>query len=71
MRAIVVEKQGWPVSPNVQLRDDWPEPAAPGPGEAVVRTICSAFNHMDLWVGRGVPGLKLDYPRVSGCDACA
>lgn len=25
---------------------------------------------MDLWVGRGVPGLDLAYPRVSGCDAC-
>ncbi len=70
MRAIVVTRQGRPVSPNVELRTDWPEPANPGPGEATVRTICSAFNHMDLWVGRGVPGLSLDYPRVSGCDAC-
>ena len=70
MRAIVVKEQGWPVSPNVELRADWPDPASPGPGETTVRTICSAFNHMDLWVGRGVPGLKLDYPRVSGCDAC-
>lgn len=70
MRAIVVKEQGWPVSPNVELRQDWPDPAPPGPGEAVVRTICSAFNHMDLWVGRGVPGLDLAYPRVSGCDAC-
>jgi NADPH:quinone reductase-like Zn-dependent oxidoreductase len=25
---------------------------------------------MDLWVGRGVPGLTLEYPRVSGCDGC-
>ncbi len=70
MRAIVVKEQGWPVSPNVELRQDWPDPAPPGPGEAVVKTICSAFNHMDLWVGRGVPGLDLAYPRVSGCDAC-
>ncbi len=71
MQAIVVSKQGWPVSPNVSLRPDWPEPDLPGPGWAVVRTLCSAFNHMDLWVGRGVPGLDLAYPRVSGCDACA
>lgn len=70
MRAIVVEKQGWPVSPNVRLRPDWADPASPGPGKAVIRTLCSAFNHMDLWVGRGVPGLDLDYPRISGCDAC-
>jgi len=70
MKAIVVQKQGSPVAQNVLLRSDWPEPAHPEPGQVVVKTLCSAFNHMDLWVGRGVPGLDLDYPRVSGCDAC-
>ncbi len=70
MNAIVVSKQGSPVAPNVSLRSDWPEPAAPKAGWVVVRTLCSAFNHMDLWVGRGVPGLELAYPRVSGCDGC-
>jgi NADPH:quinone reductase-like Zn-dependent oxidoreductase len=71
MRAIVVERQGNPVTPNIAFRADWPEPAAPGPGQALLRTLATAFNHMDLWVGRGVPGLTLTYPRVSGCDACA
>jgi NADPH:quinone reductase-like Zn-dependent oxidoreductase len=71
MRAIVVERQGNPVTPNISYRTDWPEPAAPGPGQALLRTLATAFNHMDLWVGRGVPGLTLTYPRVSGCDACA
>ncbi|MBK7404428.1 MAG: zinc-binding dehydrogenase [Phycisphaerales bacterium] len=70
MQAIVVAKQARPVAPNVSLRSDWPAPPPPGPGWVVVRTLCSAFNHMDLWVGRGVPGLELAYPRVSGCDAC-
>ena len=71
MQALVVTKQGRPVAPNIQFRTDWPEPEPPAPGWAVLRTLCSAFNHMDLWVGRGVPGLELAYPRVSGCDACA
>lgn len=70
MLALVVSTQGRPVAPNVGLRTDWPDPAAPKPGWAIVHTLCSAFNHMDLWVGRGVPGLELTYPRVSGCDAC-
>lgn len=70
MRAIIVERQGSPVAPNIRLVSDWPEPAAPGPGLAVVRTLATALNQMDLWVGRGVPGLSLTYPRVSGCDAC-
>lgn len=70
MRALVVTKQGRPVAPNIAYRTDWPELPAPAAGWASVRTLASAFNHMDLWVGRGVPGLELVYPRVSGCDAC-
>ncbi|MEM9066312.1 MAG: zinc-binding dehydrogenase [Planctomycetota bacterium] len=70
MRAVVIEQQGNPVTPNIAFHADFPDPPEPGQGEVRVRTIASAFNHMDLWVGRGVPGLELTYPRVSGCDAC-
>lgn len=70
MRAAVVQKRGSPVAANVRFVTDWPDVGSPGPGQAVIRTLCSAFNQMDLWVGRGVPGLDLSYPRVSGCDAC-
>jgi NADPH:quinone reductase-like Zn-dependent oxidoreductase len=59
-----------PLAPNIALVNDWPEVGAPGPGEAVVRTLAGALNHLDLWVARGVPGLNLTYPRVSGSDAC-
>jgi NADPH:quinone reductase-like Zn-dependent oxidoreductase len=71
MRAVILTRQGSPVAPNIRYVENWPEPPAPGPGQALLRTLCSAFNQMDLWVGRGVPGLTLEYPRVSGCDACA
>lgn len=70
MRAIVISKQGSPVSTNIRFASDWPEPPSPAKGEVRIRTLASAFNQMDLWVGRGVPGLSLEYPRVSGCDAC-
>jgi NADPH:quinone reductase-like Zn-dependent oxidoreductase len=70
MRAIVVERQGSPVSPNIAYRADWADPAAPAHGQVLIKTLATAFNQMDLWVGRGVPGLNLAYPRVSGCDAC-
>ena len=59
MRAIVVERQGNPVTPNISFRTDWPEPGSPAPGQVRVRALATAFNHMDLWVGRGVPGLTL------------
>ena len=70
MRAAIIDKQGSPVAPNIRAATDWPEPSAPGAGEVLIRTEASALNQMDLWVGRGVPGLELTYPRVSGCDAC-
>lgn len=70
MRALVLTRQGTPVAGNVQLQTDWPEPPAPAAGEVQVRTEASAFNHMDLWVGKGLPGHELDYPRVGGADGC-
>lgn len=70
MRAIVCTKQGAPVAPNIRYTEDWPDPPAPARGEVLVRTLATALNHMDLWVGRGIRGVDLTYPRLSGCDAC-
>jgi NADPH:quinone reductase-like Zn-dependent oxidoreductase len=70
MRAVVVVRQGNPVTPNIEYHTDWREPGEPGAGQAAVRALATALNHMDLWVGMGIPGLALTYPRVSGCDAC-
>ena len=68
MRAITITTQGDPVTPNIAVVEDWPEPA-PGDGEVLVRTEASALNHLDLWVGRGLPGIDT-YPRVGGSDGC-
>ncbi|MDG2292620.1 MAG: zinc-binding dehydrogenase [Phycisphaerales bacterium] len=68
MRAITITAQGDPVTPNVAVVDDWPEPA-PAAGEVLVRTEASALNHLDLWVGRGLPGIDT-YPRIGGSDGC-
>ena len=70
MRALVITEQGNPVAPNVRFCPDFPDLDEPDFGEVRVRTLASALNHLDLWVGRGVPGLALEYPRVGGCDAC-
>lgn len=70
MRAVIIERQDDTVAPNVRSVSDWPEPTPPGVGEARVRVHASALNHLDLWVGRGVPGLTLEYPRISGSDMC-
>lgn len=70
MRALVITRQGDPVAPNIEFRADFPDPPPPDEGEVEIRVLASALNHLDLWVGRGVPGLELDYPRVGGCDVC-
>ena len=46
---------------------DVPDPE-PGPGEVLVRVRACALNHLDIWVRRGWPGLKLDMPHWAGAD---
>jgi NADPH:quinone reductase-like Zn-dependent oxidoreductase len=67
MRAIIIERQGAPVLPNVACVTNHPDPTA-GPGEVLVRTEAAALNHLDLWVGRGLPGIDIRYPAISGSD---
>jgi NADPH:quinone reductase-like Zn-dependent oxidoreductase len=42
--------------------------APPGPCQVRVRVHAVAMNHMDLWVRRGGPAFKLQYPHRLGCD---
>jgi NADPH:quinone reductase-like Zn-dependent oxidoreductase len=67
MRAIEIRAKGAPVAPNVHLQANRPD-LSPGVGELLVRTEASALNHLDLWVGRGLPGVDTVYPFVGGSD---
>ena len=69
MKAVTVACEGVPVSDNVKVVDNWDVPT-PRDFDVVVKTEASALNHLDLWVGRGMPGLNLGYPRISGSDGC-
>jgi NADPH:quinone reductase-like Zn-dependent oxidoreductase len=46
---------------------DLPEPAA-DPGRVLVEIKACALNHLDLWVRRGLPALKLPMPHILGSD---
>jgi NADPH:quinone reductase-like Zn-dependent oxidoreductase len=46
---------------------DAPEPVA-GPHEALVQVKAVALNHLDLWVRKGIPGLRLPLPHIGGAD---
>jgi len=69
MKAALITCEGTPVASNVKVVNDWNE-ISPSAGEVVVQTEASALNHLDLWVGMGIPGLDLTFPRVSGSDGC-
>jgi len=64
MRATVLRSHG---GPEV-LSDEELEAPTPGPGEVRVRVRAVAMNHMDLWVRRGGPAFRLEYPHRLGCD---
>jgi NADPH:quinone reductase-like Zn-dependent oxidoreductase len=40
----------------------------PRPGQVQVQLKAAALNHLDIWVRRGWPGLKLQYPHIPGAD---
>ncbi len=40
----------------------------PGPGELRVRMGAIALNHLDLWVRRGIPGVRFPLPLIPGSD---
>ncbi len=51
-----------------QLRlENVPDPI-PGPDEVVVRVSACALNFLDIWERRGIPGLKIPLPHISGSD---
>jgi NADPH:quinone reductase-like Zn-dependent oxidoreductase len=62
--AVVLRTHG---GPQVLEREtiDLPDP---GPREVRIRVRAVALNHLDIWVRRGLPGLKLEYPHRLGSD---
>src|SRR6516162_4782322 len=64
MRAMVLREHG---GPDVLHWEDISDPQ-PGPGEVRVRIRAVALNHLDLWVRRGGPAFKLEYPHRLGSD---
>ena len=64
MKAAVIERQGG--VENLVYRD-WPDPV-PGADEVLMRVHACALNYLDLEVRRGMPGLAVPMPFISGGD---
>lgn len=66
MRAVLFRRHG---GPEVLELAHLPVPA-PGPGEVQLRVTAVALNHIDLWMRRGLPSMKIALPHVPGGDVC-
>ena len=65
MRAVVFHEHGGPEV--LRLEDRWPRPA-PRDGEVLVEVRAVALNHLDIFVRRGMPGVHVELPHISGGD---
>ncbi len=64
MKAVAIRSHGGPEVVNLE---DLPDPQ-PLPGQVLVAVKAAALNHLDIWVRKGWPGLKLAFPHVLGSD---
>ena len=64
MQAITLREHG---GPEVLKPEEVPEPSV-RPDQVLVRIRAVALNHLDIWVRKGMPHLKLRYPHILGCD---
>ena len=65
MKAIVFREHG--EADKLKL-EDIPEPEL-GPNEVLIRVRAAGCNYNDIWARRGLPGVKIILPHVSGSDA--
>jgi len=64
MKAIIFSEHGGPeVLRYAEVRE--PEIRA---SEVLVRVRACALNHLDLWVRRGMPGIRIPMPHIPGSD---
>ena len=64
MQAVVIHEHG---GRDKLVLEDVPDPI-PNPGEILLRVNAVGLNYLDIFVRRGMPGLPIDLPRISGGD---
>ena len=64
MKAMIFETQG---GPEVLQYKETPKPAV-GHSEVLIQVKASACNYNDIWARRGLPGMEIIMPHISGSD---
>jgi len=66
LKAVILRKHG---SPNVLSYENFSDPK-PKKNHVIIKVSCCAVNHLDVWVRKGLPGKKISFPHILGCDIC-
>jgi NADPH:quinone reductase-like Zn-dependent oxidoreductase len=66
LKAVVIRKHG---GPDVLSYETIKNPT-PKKGHVIVKVDYCAVNHLDIWVRKGLPGKKVSFPHILGCDIC-
>ena len=65
MKAVVFRQHG---GPEVLEYEDVPTPE-PHRGEVLIEVKATSINHIDIFLRRGMPGIKVPFPKIAGSDA--
>src|SRR5262245_40902492 len=65
MKAVLFHAHG---GPEVLQYEDAPDPK-PGRGEVLLEVKATSINHIDIFLRRGMPGVRVPLPKIAGCDA--
>jgi NADPH:quinone reductase-like Zn-dependent oxidoreductase len=65
MKAVVFHNHG---GPEVLEYEDVPTPE-PRRGEVLINIKATSINHIDIFLRRGMPGIKVPLPKIVGSDA--
>ncbi len=64
MKAVLIKSHG---DRNVLEWSEYPDPVCT-PNSVKVKIKASSINHLDIWVRKGLPGIKIPLPLIMGSD---
>jgi NADPH:quinone reductase-like Zn-dependent oxidoreductase len=64
MKAVRFHTHG---GPEVLTLEETPDPQI-DQNQVLIRIKACALNHLDLWLRKGLPGVKVPLPHIPGCD---
>ena len=64
MKAVRFHEHG---GPEVLRYEEVPDPK-PRETEVLLRVKAVGLNHLDVWLRKGLPGVKVPLPKIGGCD---